>query len=315
MRFSVLILTLTVLMVKSSYAQNYQTIGHRILEIEAETLDTPDVATELNRLIFAAESKIKAENLIDIPDEEERAEKIFESITQTLRDNSYTHRPGIFPGTLSEVLSSPSRLFDCDTGSFIFLSVADVLDLPISMVEVESDGSDLFTDHNFVRWTLANGNTVDWDPNGEYRRYWDQQTPLYGFAWSEAQLLGYVYYVRGISWGKKGDYLRAIEDYERAIVLFPEAAKARNNLSWDLSTKNSVQNLGRQSEALELALQAVELHPTPSHKDTLACAFAINNFFRKAIDVQSKIVQDDADPEFRKRLEKFKKKQNCLGEQ
>ncbi len=191
------------------------TIRHRILKIESKVPGSGNPTVELDRIVETAVNEIKSLQLGNISDEESRALRTFETIAKVLRQQGYRYNGRTHPQTLSEALGSRDKLIDCDTGSMIYLSIAERLQLPISMVEIEvpryyQDRN--LGDHNFVRWRLRDGSTVDWDTNDNYRRRKDLETELYGFSWTEDELLGYVYFVRGSTWGKKE---RVRESYRR----------------------------------------------------------------------------------------------------
>lgn len=295
---------------------NATNIGYIILDIEREIPGRPDVKTALGTIIKLAVEAIKQSKVDEISDEREKAIAIFRAIASTLRFNGYHHKVGTYPESLTSVLSSPAKLFDCDTGTFIFLSVADELGLPVSMVEVEVadyDPSRAFGDHNFVRWTLKDGGTVDWDANDERLRRGDRQTSLYGYAWSKDQLLGYVLFARGLAWEKLNKFDRSLVDYDESIKSFPTWHKAKNNIAWLLSSRRELQTLGRQKEALTLAQEVVSVHPTPNNRDTLACAYALNGDFESAVRIQKKVVQDSPGAaSFRENLERLERGKNCI---
>lgn len=299
------------------HAADNKTIGHQILELEMDLPGRRSGVAELDRIIDAAAAEISASNLKQVANEEERAIKTFEAITRVLRRNGYVHLKGHYPGALSTVLASSPPYFDCDTGSFLYLAIADHLNLPIAMVEVENPGESSlrgFGDHNFVRWQLSDGRTVDWDPNDEQRRTGDIVGARYGFAWSDNDVLGYVHFLRGISWQKLDRYPKAISDYQESIRLFPRSSSARNNLAWLLVTVKDLQHLGLAKEALLRAQESVRLHPSPSARDTLACAYALLGRFDEAIAVQRSLILEEAAQMFRNRLRMFERGQNCLGE-
>ncbi len=293
------------------------TIAHKVLALEAALPNRPNVEPELNYIIGEAVKAIGALQVDKIADEETRALATFQIIQDTLVHNGYYHQPGYYPSNLTDVLALPGHLFDCDTGSYIYISIAQRLDFPVAMVEIEVPGEPSgrgFGDHNFVRWTLSDGRKVDWDPNDQRRRWGDVEDGLYGYAWSENQLLGYVYFTRGIGWADITHHSEAIADYEQSIALFPEYPKARNNIAWLLSTKRELQSLGREADALAYAQEAVQLQPSPNQRDTLACAYAINGDFEKAVEVQLGVVRDEPADVFKRRLEMLQRDENCLGE-
>lgn len=302
--------------VQNLNAQEVQTIGHQLLRLEAEVTNSTPPYSKLDEILDKVLADIESEDVLSIQDESERAKSFFKTVANTLRKNGYYHQY-TYPATLTEVFSSSPTLFDCDTGSFIYLSAANRLNLPIAMVEVEiggNPGEREFGDHNFVRWKLRNGKEISWDVNGEYFRTNDIKTAQYGFSWNDDQLKGYVYFLRGIQWRKRNLFNEAIEDYKLSIKYFPLWAKARNNLAWLYSTVEDIQSDATKVEALELAIKVVELNPSVNNRDTLACVYAINGNFSEATRIQSKVVEEDNSVSFKNRLLKFEKKINCLGD-
>ncbi len=300
---------------KFSYVEA-DNIGHIILDIESSIPGRHIVKNQLNSLLELAVEEVDKSGARQISDEKKRAVATFEAIARAIRTNGFQHKTGIYPHSLTEVLSSRSKLFDCDTGSFIYLSVADRLNLPVSMVEVEVPSyspSREFGDHNFVRWTLKDGNTVDWDPNDENQRSGDARSNLYGFAWNKEQIIGYVFFSRGIDWEKQGEFENALADYQQSMRLFPTWPKAKNNVAWLFASRSELQHLGRELEALMLAKEVVALHPTANNKDTLACAYALNGDFVNAIKIQKSVVAANPHaPSFAENLRKMQSRKNCF---
>ncbi len=297
-------------------SSNNKTIGHKILYLESEVTGVAPNISELDEILYKIVAKIKDSKALRLENEETKAQRVFQIISKTLKTNNYSYR-GTNPTSLTEVFTSDEKSFDCDTGSFIYLSVADLLSLPMSMVEVEVGGNPEereYSDHNFVRWKLKNGTQVDWDVNDENLRHGDTKTKQFGFGWNDDQLLGYIYFLRGVQWKKRHSFSNAIHDYRLSIKSFPEWAKVKNNLAWLYSTVEELQSKNSKREALELALTAVEMHSSVNNRDTLACAYAINGDFVKAIEVQSKVVDDYDSISYRARLKKLRDNINCLGE-
>ena len=301
-------------------------IGRVILDIEAGIPGRPNVGNQLDDLVGLAVDEIQrssstGQNL----DEKQKAVHIFSAIARALKNANYRHQPGTYPKSLTSVLSSSDKLFDCDTGSFIFLAVADALRLPVSMVEVEvPDYSPAreFGDHNFVRWNLSDGDSVDWDPNSESLRIGDKKTEIYGYSWSRTQLKGYAFFVRGRAWEEyaqveKQDRRRYFEnslaDYDQSVRLFSQYLKNKNNIAWLLSTRRELHYLDREKEALQLANEVISLNDTANSKDTLACAYALNQDFPAALQVQMQVIAQYPKVEsFSTNFKNIKDGKNCI---
>jgi tetratricopeptide (TPR) repeat protein len=71
--------------------------------------------------------------------------------------------------------------------------------------------------------------------------------------------LGYNYYNRGNAYNRKGDYDRAIADYDQAIRLYPKHAKAYNNRGEAYEAKNDLDHaIADYDQALKLAPSLAE---------------------------------------------------------
>lgn len=96
---------------------------------------------------------------------------------------------------------------------------------------------------------------------------------------------------RGISYSDKGEFDRAIADYERALELNPNLASAMNSLAWDLATMPSASRRDG-ARAVELAEQALAFNKRePGFLDTLAAAYAEAGRFADAVRIQTTAVE------------------------
>lgn len=103
--------------------------------------------------------------------------------------------------------------------------------------------------------------------------------------------LAIAYSNRGITHSDKGNFDRAIADYEQALTLNPNLAPALNSLAWDLATMSSAERRdGRR--AVELAERALTLNERePGFLDTLAAAYAEAGRFTDAVRSQEKGIE------------------------
>ena len=96
---------------------------------------------------------------------------------------------------------------------------------------------------------------------------------------------------RGITYSDKGDFDRAIADYEQALKLNPNLTTALNSLAWDLATMPSADRRdGRR--AVELAERAQTSNASePGFLDTLAAAYAESGRFADAVRAQENAIE------------------------
>ena len=94
---------------------------------------------------------------------------------------------------------------------------------------------------------------------------------------------------RGLSYRNKGQYDRAIADYDSAIRLKPDFAKAYNNLAWILATAPTA-STRNGARAVELALRAVALRDVANSRGTLAAAYAEAGRFGDAVRAQERAI-------------------------
>jgi tetratricopeptide (TPR) repeat protein len=95
---------------------------------------------------------------------------------------------------------------------------------------------------------------------------------------------------RGITYSDKGDFARAIADYEQAIKLKPNLISAINSLAWDLATMPAADRRdGRR--AVELAERVLASNAgEPGFLDTAAAAYAEAGRFDDAARSQERAI-------------------------
>ncbi len=89
-----------------------------------------------------------------------------------------------------------------------------------------------------------------------------------------------------------GQWEKALDAYRRTLEIEPKMALAANNLAWILAT-HPQDSLRNGKEAVRWATQVCQQtnHKQPSFLDTLACAYAENGEFDKAIDTAEVAIQ------------------------
>lgn len=96
---------------------------------------------------------------------------------------------------------------------------------------------------------------------------------------------------RGITYSDKGNFDRAIADYEQALKLNPDLAPVLNSLAWDLATMPSADRRDG-SRAVQFAERAIALNDRePGFFDSAAAAYAETGRFADAVRAQKKGIE------------------------
>lgn len=187
-------------------------LGFEILDSESQACFMPDQAHQvLDDLIDTVRSRVTWNP--QTPPTVDQARTINRLISSTLEDKGFALY--IDTQTLSDALvdrnqagESSRRIFDCDTGSLIFLTIAENLGAPVTMVEMPLPGSKFH--HNFVRWLRGDSTLLEWDMN--LQSQCTAPPGLTGFedrSMSRNELVGYALSLRPYLWERRSDYDRA----------------------------------------------------------------------------------------------------------
>ena len=253
------------------------------------------------------------------PTSVDQARAISRVISSTMREKGFALY--IDTQTLSDALvdrnqaGEPSRrIFDCDTGSLIFLTIAENLGAPVAMVEMPLRSSKFH--HNFVRWLEGTKTLLEWDMNLQSQcAVPPGLTGFEGKSMSREEEVGYALTLRPFLWERQKEYDQALTDFHTAMILY-SGSDVYNNLAWLIATRAVSNRSLLKDEALTAAEHAVELWPTANYKDTLACVFALRNDYQRAIRIESEALADGPDSEYARHLGLFRASpaKDCTGE-
>jgi tetratricopeptide (TPR) repeat protein len=304
-----------------SYTPRHQGIGFRILDLESDACFVPDEAYRLlDQIIDEVKARVpKNSRAHDKDSIRERILAIGQATSTVLTDKGF----GLLipTETLGDTLisrngsgESPRHIFDCDTASMIFLTVAEALSTPASLVEITLPAGD---QHNYVRWQIDRNTEIDWDPNGRSQCATPANTIGYqGKSLSRDQTMSYVLTLRAELWARQNAFDRAIKDYREAMRLFPERPGAYTGFAWLVATKDFPERAKYRQAALAAAERAVALRRNADYLDTLACAYAFaGNFLRAASYEREAREGMPSNSQYKRRLEQFEasKPADCTG--
>ena len=167
------------------YKWQYKTLTHELLQIEELTYPDTDAFHKqfdesylaIDKLITACKKDIGTE----IPNDSIGVLQLLKTIDLNLVKNNFyicvqilrlsegliLKPEGTYKCTYCDFLQplrgnyfDHTKLayhIDCDLGSFLYISVAEALNLPLKFVETKN--------HNFVRWVFNDGKYLNWDVN------------------------------------------------------------------------------------------------------------------------------------------------------
>lgn len=318
-----------------SDAVSSTTTGHKVLLEDRRAETIPDAIFErLDEVISRVGDEIPGG---DNQDPAVALEKL-RSIERTLTQNNFVCSiPSFLVSTFAEGLqrrplstpalmhadenqlrksfieSHPQEEFshvDCDLSSLLYLSIAQVLGLPVRMVEVPR--------HNFVRWVFENGRSLNWDTNYGYNRFTDEDyTRIYGVEQEQVgkgvylanmsidNVMGYFSFCRGLTFDGIGNKEAAISEYRLSVEQHPQSPLARNNLAWSYISSREAQSLITGEDALRFAEEAVSLVRAARRFDTQACVLAELGRFEEAVLVETEAYKMDPSPRYEAMIKAF----------
>jgi tetratricopeptide (TPR) repeat protein len=247
---------------KLSYQRRYDTIAHDFLDIEREAgpeapfdVTISDYRT-LDNLIDEAKKQI-SEIKLDKPFSEytkKESLSVLKTIDKVIKDKGFEYQKT----TLLNQCLKTKRL-DCKHYSTIYLTIADVLKLPLNAVIVPS--------HIFIRWHFDENNYINWETTNAKRRSDKEFKSICNISdvsikkgvflksLSREETYCIVHENKGISLNYLNKYLETIENYNEAIKLNPRDSSLFNNKG------TALHHLKKYKEAIEYYDKALELDP------------------------------------------------------
>jgi tetratricopeptide (TPR) repeat protein len=305
---------------RRNYVPRHKGLGFEILDSESRACFVPDQEYQLlDEIIDSVSAGVKYDaNLADSQARIAQALQISKKISTTLTERGFALY--IPTDTLSDALINRNlpnererHIFDCDTGSLIFLTVTENLGAPVSLVDITLPSG---SGHNYVRWRIDDQTSLDWDINGQDQCTTPGNLASYeGRSMTRHETLGYALSLRAHIWEQRRNFDSAVADYREASKLYPEAPGSYNNFAWMIATKDFQRRKELQEEALKAANHAVTIARMANYLDTLACVDALLGNFQEAIAYESEaLAKGGRNSDFQRRLDMFKNKKDCTGE-
>lgn len=139
-----------------NYKPRHHGIGFEILDLESEACFVPDEAYKLlDEVIDAVKVRLSmSRRRLDRNAKIVKAISIGRITSEVLTEKGFglylpTDTLGDTLVSRNEFGESPRHIFDCDSASMIYLTVAEALSMPATMTEIPLPSGD---QHNYVRW-------------------------------------------------------------------------------------------------------------------------------------------------------------------
>lgn len=197
----------------------YNTIAHRMLDIELIHIQKPESYETLEQILTVAEHFLGNEATVEPMTEPERAVFTLTTIDRLLKFFNFEYQTN---SLLAKALET--RKIDCDGYSAVYLAVGEVLGLPIKMVRAPA--------HTFVRWQLESGKYINWETtigapksNGYYIAKHKIAKKARGRSALRSldvddnrnEILANSFVNVGVEWLKKMQYEKALICFEKAV--------------------------------------------------------------------------------------------------
>ncbi|WP_426730427.1 hypothetical protein [Myxococcus faecalis] len=166
-------------------------------------------------------------------------------------------------------------LADCDTLSFLYLTMGDAIGLPLSLAERRSQAGTV--GHNWVQWSQGEQH-VSWETLDGAKK------GSRGIPQSRAATRGYIRKLIANEWRIRGNEHKAAQHYAHSLKDFPDPTSF-DHLAWILATSPDP-SIRDASKARALAMSALQEGCEYDRIGTLAAAHAASGSFGNAVALQ-----------------------------
>lgn len=245
-----------------AYISTFKTEIHSLLDATRnEGVIVEDKSYKLfDKLIYQTKSSLEAQELLNKDDySKNEAIKVLETIANTLKEEGFKIEEITF---IAQALEQ--KTYDCDTGSEIYLSILEALEIPLNVYMVE------LPDHVFLKWRNAK-ESFNWEVlqskvvseefyRGSYNfNQEDIDNKLFMRELSKKAVRSHNLQTLGLYFYEKHKYLAAIKSFTKAIDIDNINHKAFNNRGLVFNKLRIYEMAQRDFEA------AIKLHPKLAH--------------------------------------------------
>lgn len=258
-----------------------ETIGHQVLDLEIEFTHIP-LYEQLDILLQEAIARIPVKQ----DRTKEEAITVLRTIDDVLRGSGFKFENNL--RLFNEALET--KEINCHDAVYIYLSVAQALSLPL--VEVDVPG------HSFVRWKLGQRQYFNWETGTAQERSNEEYIAQYNIPpksisdgiflrdLTSKEVIGGAISVRGLAHSRLGKDHEAIEDFNRAIELYPTGPVSYCNRG------NAWYREGNLYMAIRDFNTAIDLNPNFSEAyNSRANAFRMKGMLDEALEDANKAIE------------------------
>jgi len=306
---------------KRTYVPRHKGIGFEILDSESEACFVPDRSYQLlDEMVGAVLKDIKFDpNVADPKAEVDQIRAISRRVSEELKRRGFgLWVPTENLGDSLEVRNQPNEperhTFDCDTGSFVFLTVVENIGASASLVDITLPSGE---GHNYVQWKLRKSQGhLNWDLNQQGECQTPPNLPGHeGVPLSRDAARGYALALRAELWKADHKYEAALEDFRSSMKLYSQGTIGYNNFAWLVATREFPDRREHLPAALDAANHLVAMNRIANYLDTLACVHALAGNFSEAVKLETEAVEKSGKPSFKIRLAKFRQQLDCTGDE
>jgi tetratricopeptide (TPR) repeat protein len=248
------------------FKRRFHTIGHQLLDIESELGTVKQTHYDfLDTLIDEVKSKVTVKDSYT----KDEAHNLLNTIDDIFEKKNLERKP---TSTLTEAIDN--KQVDCDIYSYFYLAIADELNLPLTAVCAPS--------HMLLKWDLNDKEFFYFESMMQSMFQSEDGTPLRTLAYfndikslknifniddkslekgvflkslTEEEILATYIGIRGCIWNNRGEFDKALKDYNKALEIKPDHSPTYHNRA------NLWNQKGEHDKAIQDYTKSIELDP------------------------------------------------------
>jgi len=271
---------------KAGHQQKYDLKIHEFLESQKEFGNPASALQTLDHLFGKIEMKIRPRTKYN-KKEAIKALKVIDGVLKKEGKFEYRENKLLIEGLKKQ--KDGKRFIDCDDYSSIYLFAGERLGLFLEPIYAPR--------HVFLRCRLDDYTSFYWEPTlaaekdvGFYKDWLNiPDESIYPIILNEKEFEAIQLCNLGAAWYEKGDYVKAVEYYKKAIRLNQDFAEAINNLGVIYSKQ------GNLDIAMDCYKKATRIDPNYAEAfNNIGVVFYKQGYLQKAIELFERAIEKDS---------------------